>query len=173
MTSRDFYKNTRKEASGCWIWTKGLQHGYGSLRVGRRNWRAHRYSWTLKYGKIPMGLHVLHHCDTPACVNPKHLFTGTHTDNMQDKLAKGRDHNQKKTRCPKGHLYSYVDPSGSRKCRKCVLASGRSHYWRNVETIRKRKRLQVLAYYHRNREAIIAKRARLRAERRGKCSVVN
>lgn len=37
-----------------------------------------------------MGLYVLHHCDTPLCVNPAHLFTGTAKDNAQDAKNKGR-----------------------------------------------------------------------------------
>jgi hypothetical protein len=41
-------------------------------------------------GKIPDGLHALHHCDNPMCINPEHLFLGTNADNVADKMAKGR-----------------------------------------------------------------------------------
>lgn len=80
--------------SDCHFWLASTTRGYGkmSLRGGRRNeitW-AHRLSWELKNGPIPRGLHVLHKCDTPACVNPEHLFLGTHLDNIQDCIHKGR-----------------------------------------------------------------------------------
>lgn len=51
---------------------------------------AHRFSWIIYFGSIPNGLHVLHHCDIPKCVNPEHLFLGTQSDNMNDMHSKGR-----------------------------------------------------------------------------------
>jgi len=78
--------------SGCWLWTEGLfKGGYGNIHTtGKSCTQAHRISWQIYKGPIPKGLHVLHKCDVPSCVNPDHLFLGTHLDNMKDKVKKGR-----------------------------------------------------------------------------------
>ena len=91
---------TRVEKSGdCWPWNGRLNHaGYGEIdsgghsRNGGRPLLAHRVSWELHYGSIPSGLHVLHQCDNPPCCNPAHLFLGTNTDNVRDKVEKARQH---------------------------------------------------------------------------------
>lgn len=75
----------------CWPWLGGKRHaGYGHFRPNGYSENAHRYSFQLAYGAIPKGMHVLHSCDVPACVNPAHLKLGTHMDNMIDKRNKGR-----------------------------------------------------------------------------------
>lgn len=82
--------------TGCWEWLGARANGgYGLFAVQNpRRITAHRYSWELHNGPIPAGMHVLHHCDNPPCVNPAHLFLGTASDNMRDMLAKGRGRNQ-------------------------------------------------------------------------------
>lgn len=77
--------------SGCWLWEGFLVGGYGRCTIGKKKAiYAHRLSYETFVAPIPDGLSILHKCDTPACVNPQHLFVGTHTDNMQDAVRKGR-----------------------------------------------------------------------------------
>lgn len=83
--------------TGCWLWSRGTdQDGYGALKREGYSTRAHRASWEIHCGPILDGSHVLHRCDTPRCVNPGHLFLGTHTDNMRDMAAKGRQRGPRK-----------------------------------------------------------------------------
>jgi HNH endonuclease len=78
--------------TGCWLWTGSVNRdGYGGLSIGGKTRRASRVSWELHYGPIPNGMLVCHRCDTPACVNPDHLFLGSARDNAHDAVAKGRN----------------------------------------------------------------------------------
>ena len=67
-----------------------MKDGYGNFKAGDRFVRAHRYAYELVQGPIPEGYEVCHQCDTPLCVNPKHLFIATHSDNMRDCIKKRR-----------------------------------------------------------------------------------
>jgi HNH endonuclease len=80
-----------KIENGCWIWNAcRSDKGYGLIGYAGKSRRAHRLAWEVFRGPIPKGAQVLHRCDTPPCINPDHLFLGTHGDNMNDRLVKGR-----------------------------------------------------------------------------------
>lgn len=80
-----------KDDGRCWEWLGSIyRHGYGQFASGTE-WRyAHRTAYLFEVGEIPRGLCVLHMCDNRSCVNPGHLFLGTHQDNMDDMVSKGR-----------------------------------------------------------------------------------
>lgn len=123
-------------AEGCWGWEGSKDTGgYGRLWIAGKTFAAHRISWELTNGAIPLGLLVLHRCDNRECVNPAHLFLGTHTDNMRDKMAKGRHvaWQSAKTHCPRGHEYSsentnhFAGRNGRFRCRVCRTCDRERH----------------------------------------------
>jgi len=91
-----FWQKVEKNPSKCWIW-KGAtlnKSKYGQFKINNKNQLSHRVSWIIHYGEIPIGKDVLHKCDNPQCVNPSHLFIGSHKENMMDKTKKGRAHSK-------------------------------------------------------------------------------
>ena len=79
----------------CWLWHGSKGHaGHGQILVwvdgNRRLTGTHRVAWECLVGPIPAGALVLHKCDVPNCVNPDHLFLGSHDDNTKDMISKGR-----------------------------------------------------------------------------------
>lgn len=75
----------------CWEWQGHvMQNGYGQVGHQRRVLYTHKAAWLLAKGEIPEGSYVLHRCDNRRCCNPEHLFLGTHADNMDDMVRKGR-----------------------------------------------------------------------------------
>lgn len=86
-----FYARADKSGE-CWEWKNSCHHtdGYGNVLFRGRLQRAHRVSWLLNFGEIPEELIVCHKCDNRKCINPKHLFLGTHQDNALDREKKGR-----------------------------------------------------------------------------------
>ena len=76
---------------GCWLWTRATDNrGYGSLTMFGKRHKAHRLSYSVFVEEIPIGMCVLHKCDTPACVNPSHLEIGTKKENTRQMCARGR-----------------------------------------------------------------------------------
>lgn len=128
--------------NGCIEWIGYNVRGYGQITVAHKGIQTHRLAWTLSNGPIPEGLLVLHHCDNPPCINPDHLFLGTHQDNMNDMSAKGRGNktnafNLAKTHCKQGHEFTpentYIKSNGARRCKNC-------------------NRIRALASYHRKKQ---------------------
>lgn len=131
-----FLENVSKsEKNDCWMWTgprRGMKRNeYGFIWLQGKRYSAHRVSWKLHYGPIPSriknvdtrGVCVLHKCDNTLCVNPDHLFIGSHIDNMKDKIDKRRHAAHKQTHCKRGHEFSekntYLSRSNERHCRMC------------------------------------------------------
>lgn len=75
----------------CWRWTAGLfSDGYPKVKINGTTYRASHVAYVLQNGPLEEGQQVLHHCDQPLCLRGSHLFAGSHLENMQDKVAKGR-----------------------------------------------------------------------------------
>lgn len=81
---------------GCWYWLAAYNNkGYGLFWFNNKLVSAHRMSHELYLGPIPDGLHILHKCDNPKCVNPDHFFLGSYQENSDDKMRKGRQKKNK------------------------------------------------------------------------------
>jgi hypothetical protein len=82
------------ELGRCWIWTAGVRgDGYGNYWIGNAvQIGAHRFSYSIAFSD-PGEFCVLHKCDRPTCVNPLHLYIGTHLDNAHDRKIRNRDPN--------------------------------------------------------------------------------
>lgn len=95
ILARFWSRVNREKAKGCWPFTGYIAtHGYGHFQftedgIHYRE-RAHRFVWFIRHGDIPAGMEICHRCDNPACVNPDHLFLGTHQQNCLDSIHKGR-----------------------------------------------------------------------------------
>lgn len=99
MTNRAFWDRVQKTdprrvkaiTGKCILWEKAkTPKGYGVTTRNGKQVYAHRVAAEIAYGSIPEGMMVCHSCDNPSCINPDHLFFGTHKDNMADMRRKGR-----------------------------------------------------------------------------------
>lgn len=133
LLSVRFQSKVDRSGDGCWEWQGArFKNGYGMMRVGGLQKKAHRIAFQLEHGREPVGS-VCHHCDNPPCCRPDHLFEGTPRDNTQDGYRKGRikvppieartRYARSITHCPQGHPYNEVNTyryrDRSRKCRIC------------------------------------------------------
>lgn len=79
-----------EKTDDCWVWKASKdRYGYGHFRYDKI-YTAHRFSYFLHYGELEIGKIICHTCDVRDCVNPKHLYAGTHKTNSDDKISRGR-----------------------------------------------------------------------------------
>lgn len=156
---RFLQKVTKTES--CWIWIGALNsRGYGSFLFNGKITSAHRYSYEQYKGEIPEGLFVCHSCDNPRCVNPDHLWIGTHSENMKDMISKDRQGYPMRTQthCRRGHEFAVVgvktftrsNGKVERYCKECKRISDAKRRGKNLEYMRE--------YNARNREELSRKR---------------
>jgi hypothetical protein len=131
-----FWSRTdRRGPDECWPWTGvATSHGYGVMVINGKRTIATRYSWSLANDRPwPAGRIACHHCDNPICVNPRHIYAGTHSDNSTDSVVRGRTSGQKKTHCKNGHELTEQNVwryGNMRVCKQCQYARARRSYHR-------------------------------------------
>lgn len=111
----------------CWVWSGYKIKGYGSISINGRCWPAHRVSLALHLGRdIPQNLVVMHSCDNPSCVNPRHLKEATQKENLEDCISKHRIMRpQQQMFCKNGHAYTpettRIGKYNKKTCRVCDM----------------------------------------------------
>lgn len=132
-TVERFWAQVRKGGPDeCWMWTGHIANadGRGCFQDKNVRYTPSRFSYIMAKGPVGPGLECCHTCDVPRCVNPAHLFLGTHKENMEDMARKGRHVGRRGkrklhpvTHCKHGHAYdeanTRVEKHGARACRMC------------------------------------------------------
>jgi len=145
VTERFWEKVDRGNPDDCWLWTGAqVSNGYGTIRIGYKANYAHRLSWEFEYGQVPTDLFVCHHCDTPSCVNPAHLFVGTAKDNSDDMVLKGR-----RRTVSKKHTDMVTDARAEYLTGKYSLKELATKYNRSVNSIHRWLKGQLMGHTNR------------------------
>lgn len=128
LVNERLWRKTKVTDSGCYEWQGSVDAGgYGKIRIRKFLWRIHRLAYLVFKGPAP--LLVCHSCDNRRCWNPDHLWLGTHKDNTQDSIRKGRFNKvrfnlpavSRRVTCPKGHdLLVEGNVYRDGKCRTCT-----------------------------------------------------
>lgn len=133
FTLKSFLGRADRISTGCLIWRGAKnENGYGVVMSPYGSRLAHRVSFMLAYDEPVHD--VCHKCDTPACIEPTHLFDGTQADNIRDALAKGRMRGffTRRDVCMRGHdltgANGYVPPGYTkRQCKTCKIIRQRGY----------------------------------------------
>ena len=137
VLAKDIWEFVDKKEN-CWIWIGGLNFdGYGVYSKNGITYRAHRYIWELLNNEKIGNKIAMHICDTPSCVNPKHLVLGTQADNIDDKTKKNRQ--AKGEKCPSSILTKeqIIEIRSKYKYRVCTYKMLANEYNVCADTIQK------------------------------------
>jgi hypothetical protein len=120
------------ELGQCWIWTTGLQEGYGAFSIKYRRLGAHVAAYEWEHGSVPDGCELDHLCRVRACVRPSHLEAVDHWTNVA-RGASPHGFNASVTECPQKHPYdamnTRINKKGSRVCITCERARSLRYYY--------------------------------------------
>lgn len=105
MTQLERFFSKVLKTDGCWEWQSRIdRHGYGKFKSGGKTWISHRFLYTQLNGPLLPSQFCMHTCDNRKCVNPDHLKLGTHSQNMDDMVNKGRQKSLKGNEHPNSKL---------------------------------------------------------------------